>query len=166
MPVLKSASHERFAQLIAEGIRATEAYAAIGRTGSTQAASNLRRRPDVSARIEELMVQKAQIAERASEKALERAAEKQALSKEYVLTTLMEVVERSMQRVPVKGADGEWRFDAQAATKALQLLGSHQGMWIDRKEIAGAGKFANLDAEGMRQAISERLSALATKAAH
>jgi phage terminase small subunit len=166
MPILKSAVHERFAQLVAEGMRAKEAYVAIGRTGSAQAASNLRRRPDVSARIGELLAQKCRIAERASEKALERAAEKQALSKEYVLTTLMEVVERSMQRVPVKGADGEWRFDAQAATKALQLLGSHLGLFIDRKEVGKPGEFANLDAEEMRQAITERLSALASKVAH
>ncbi len=100
MTVLRNVGHERFARLVAEGMRATEAYAAIGRTGSAQAASNLRRRPDVSARIDELLAQKARIAERASEKALERAAEKQVLSKEYVLKNLMEVVERSMQRAP------------------------------------------------------------------
>ena len=63
---------------------------------------------------------------------------------DYVVRSLVEIVERSMQRVPVLTARGEqmvdeegrgvWRFDARSANKALELLGRHLGMFTDRIE--------------------------------
>lgn len=72
-----------------------------------------------------------------------------AVSSDYVLNNLVEVVERSMQRAPVVDAKGNhvtdedgrfvWRFDAKAANRALELLGKHLGLFVDnvRAEVSG-----------------------------
>ena len=64
------------------------------------------------------------------------------LSADYVLSNLREIVERSMQRAPVLTRRGEqltdaegrhvWRFDGRTASRALELLGRHLGMFADR----------------------------------
>ena len=58
---------------------------------------------------------------------------------DYVLKTLMEIVERCMQRAPVCNAKGEqildeegravWQFNGRDANKALDLLGRHLGLF-------------------------------------
>ena len=67
-----------------------------------------------------------------------------AVSADYVLSNLVEIVERSMQRAPVLTTRGKqacdedgnalWRFDAKAANKALELLGKNLGMFTDKIE--------------------------------
>ena len=72
------------------------------------------------------------------------------ISADYVLSTLMEIVERSMQRAPVLSRSGEqmvdgegrhvWRFDGRTASRALELMGRHLGLFADRvrQEHGGA----------------------------
>lgn len=72
-----------------------------------------------------------------------------AVSSDYVLSNLVEIVERSMQRAPVMTMRGEqvvddqgrnvWRFDAKAANRALELLGKHLGLFVDnvKAEVSG-----------------------------
>ena len=72
------------------------------------------------------------------------------ISVDYVINNLKEVVERCMQRAPVmvqKGqqmvqatdADGNhiWRFDANGANGALQMLGKHLKMFTEKHEHSG-----------------------------
>ena len=71
------------------------------------------------------------------------------VSADYVLSNLVEVVERSMQRAPVIDMRGNhvtdeegrhvWRFDGKTATKALELLGKHLGIFVDnvKAEVSG-----------------------------
>ncbi len=54
MPVLKNARHETFAQGLAKGMSATEAYAAAGYKGDRKAASNLWTKMDIKERVTEL----------------------------------------------------------------------------------------------------------------
>ena len=66
------------------------------------------------------------------------------VSADYVLSNLVEIVERCMQRAPVLTMKGEqvvddegrnaWRFDAKGANRALELLGKHLGMFTDKIE--------------------------------
>ena len=66
------------------------------------------------------------------------------VSADYVLSNLVEIVERCMQRAPVLTMKGEqvvddegrnvWRFDAKGANKSLELLGKHLGMFTDKIE--------------------------------
>ena len=61
------------------------------------------------------------------------------LSQEWVIDRLREIVERSMASVPVvdtKGKEtGVYSFQGTVANRALELLGKHIGMFVDRKEF-------------------------------
>lgn len=89
------------------------------------------------------LLAKASISEAIAAAKAERSA-RVAVSADYVLNNLVEIVERSMQRAPVFVGFGEqltdeegrsvWRFDGKTATRALELLGKHLGMYKDRVE--------------------------------
>lgn len=94
------------------------------------------------------LLQKTSIRE-AIEKAQAERSQRVEVTQDYVLSNLVEIVERSMQRAPVTNRKGEqikdskgrnvWCFDAKAANKALELLGKHLGLFSDRvqNEISG-----------------------------
>ena len=76
-----------------------------------------------------------------------KAIEKVALTQEWVLTRLMENAERALQHVAVLDRDGkptgEYRYDGNVANRALELLGKHRGMFIDRHEVGQPNQFAD-----------------------
>ena len=122
MPVLKNPRHERFAELLASGKTATEAYGEAGYTpGRRDAASRLSANVNIRARLRELQA---------------IAIKKTVLTKEWVLNGLIEIAERSMQHKGVmhRGRVVEFRFDAAGANRALELLGKELGMFVDRTE--------------------------------
>lgn len=57
----------------------------------------------------------------------------------WVVERLIENAERCMQGVPVLDSDGdptgEWRYEAQAANRALELLGRHFGAFDPRLKL-------------------------------
>jgi len=72
------------------------------------------------------------------------------ISVDYVINNLKEVVERCMQRAPVMTRKGDqvvqlkdeegrdvWRFDANGANGALQMLGKHLKMFTEKVEHSG-----------------------------
>jgi phage terminase small subunit len=81
--------------------------------------------------------------------ALEKRRKKTGITAEYVLSNLKEVVERCLQRAPVTDMKGKqiqdedgndlWEFNAPGANKALELLGRHLGMFVNRTELTGKG---------------------------
>ena len=85
----------------------------------------------------------------AIEKAQAKRAQRVEVTQDYVLSNLVEVVERTMQRAPVMDRKGEqvtdeegravWTFDAKGANRALELLGKHLGIFTDkiRAEVSG-----------------------------
>jgi phage terminase small subunit len=91
--------------------------------------------------------------------AVEERRKKSEITAEYVLTNLKEVVERCLQRAPVvtmKGGqvtDEEgrdvWEFNAPGANKALELLGRHLGMFVNRTELSGSLEIGSLAALAM-----------------
>lgn len=94
------------------------------------------------------LLQKTSIRE-AIEKAQAKRARRVEVTQDYVLSNLVEVVERTMQRAPVTDRKGEqvtdeegravWTFDAKNANRALELLGKHLGIFTDkiRAELSG-----------------------------
>ena len=134
MAPLRNAKHEHFAQLIVNGKTPPVAYVTAGysEAGAQQSAGRLLRDALVCSRIAHL---------RASIEApaRERAVEKAALDKTWVLTQLIENVKMAKAAEPVRDAEGnatgEYRQNLPAANKALELLGKELGMFIDRKEI-------------------------------
>ncbi len=83
--------------------------------------------------------------------ARQQLAEKVEITQEWVLGNLKTVAERCLQTAPVLGrkgdqvlvenTDGElvpaFVFNAAGATRSLELLGKHIGMFVDRTEITG-----------------------------
>jgi len=141
MAILNNPKHERFAQEMAAGKSATDAYTAAGYRPDRKNAAKLRQRDDVSRRIAELLTTRDEMARAATEKAIEELA----IDRGWVISKLVEnarialgEVKTSVSVLP-KGksepieADVTMR-DAAAANRALELLGKELGMFIDRSE--------------------------------
>ena len=94
------------------------------------------------------LLQKTSIRE-AIEKAQAKRARRVEVTQDYVLSNLVEVVERTMQRAPVLDRKGEqvtdeegravWTFDAKGANRALELLGKHLGIFTDKVKAEVSG---------------------------
>ncbi len=89
---------------------------------------------------------------RAIEVALEERSRNAGIDAQWVLDNLVEVAQRCMQKAPVREFDpvgrqmvqatdeegrNVWAFDFKGATQALQLIGKHLGMFVDKREISG-----------------------------
>lgn len=162
MPVLDNAKHERFAQEIASGKTATDAYVCAGYSGAgaSVSASRLLKNAAVANRVAELLAEREHIHAQATADAIERTA----LTKEWVIETLMENVRRAMQATPVRGEDGEERgeytYQGSVANRSLELLGKELGMFIDRKEVKRVDEFDGMNADQLRDYIARETAAL------
>lgn len=104
----------------------------------TQAAIRAGYSPKSAARIGVKLVNKSEV-QQAIEKAKVSRAKRTEITQDYVVNTLLEVVERCMQRAPVCNMKGEqvqddqgrdvWQFNGRDASRALDLLGKHLGMF-------------------------------------
>lgn len=74
-------------------------------------------------------------------------AEATELNEQWVIDRLRENVERSMVAVPVMVFDhekkqmvesGEYTYQGNVANKALELIGKHRGMFVERHQHTGA----------------------------
>jgi phage terminase small subunit len=134
MPLLKNQRHEHFAQLVAKGEKPGRAYVTAGysKSGADQSGARLLRDAQVCSRVAEL--QKA-----IEEPARERAIEKAAVDKAWVLSNLTKIVAMGMATEPVRDSEGnetgELKANLAAANKALELVGKELGMFVDRKEV-------------------------------
>ena len=83
------------------------------------------------------------------EKAQAKRAKRVEVTQDYVINNLVEIVERTMQRRPVTDRKGEqvtdeegravWTFDAKGASRALELLGKHLGVFTDKVQTEVSG---------------------------
>lgn len=108
MPALDNPKHEKFAQELAKGQSATEAYVAAGYTESRSAASRLSTNVNVVARVAELQDRGAKRAEVTIASLIQEAAEIQEAAKE----------------------DKQYS----AATAALTAKAKLAGLWVDKAE--------------------------------
>lgn len=163
--ILKNAKHEHFAQLVAGGKSPPVAYVTAGYSdgGAVQSANRLLKNADVVLRI-------AQLRKAVEEPSRERAIEKAAVDKAWVLSELIEVVKMAKQAEPVRDAEGnpigEYKQNLAAANKSLELLGKELGMFIDRSEVR-SGRLDDVpiaELEAVDQAIDAIRRARATAA--
>ncbi len=74
----------------------------------------------------------------AIQKAQEARSERTKIDQDWVIERLVGVYEASMEARPVCDKNGEekgFTFNPTAANRALELIGKHKGMFIDRKLI-------------------------------
>ena len=102
MPFLANARHERFAQELAAGKTATEAYELAGFKPNRHNAATLAHKHHISDRTREILTERKDMHERAVEKAVEKLS----LTREWVLARLVTNVERAMQASAVLDDDG------------------------------------------------------------
>jgi hypothetical protein len=163
VPTLSNARHERFAQAIADGRTAGEAYLAAGYSCGPQKARGhghrLRTREDVQIRIADLL----QARERVAEMGMERAIAQTALTKIWVLEKLRLNAERALQERPILDKDGnptgEFRYEGAVANRALELIGKSLGIFIERREQGAPGDFAHLSDAELDEELAKRLTA-------
>lgn len=96
-------------------------------------------------------------------KAQGKRTERTELTQDWVLGRLVENVERAMTARPVLDSEGEsigeFRYEGNVANRALELLGKHLEMFVDRSETTIKRAPAELtDAE-----IIDRLAAAAAR---
>jgi phage terminase small subunit len=108
MPALENQRHEKFAQALAQGMSAAEAYVSAGYAANDGNAIRLKGNERVQARVREL---------------LDRAATNVSLSREWVLEQLIDNARRAKEN-----------GDISPANRALELLGKELGMFVDRSE--------------------------------
>src|ERR1700737_824120 len=112
MGMLDNPKHELFAQELAKGKTADEAYKLAGYKENRHNASRLKTNETIQARVAEL---------------LGRVAEGVVLTRQWVIERLIENANRSMQVEKVKDREGngigEYQYKGNVANRALELLG-------------------------------------------
>lgn len=135
MAILSNPRHERFAQELASGKPASEAYELAGYKPNRGNATTLKQEQSILDRVNEILAEREKLHGQSTAEAIQRAA----LTKEWVIDRLVENVDRAMQAEEVKDSQGrltgEYRYDGSVANRALELLGKELGMFIDRKEV-------------------------------
>ena len=133
---LENARHERFAQELAKGETADAAYANAGYKPNRGNAATLKAKQSIRNRVDEI---------------LGAAADKIEVDQAYVLSSIVDTIERCKQASPVldrKGdpvlvetPDGEtvpaYAFSPLPILKGSELLGKHLGMFAERHELTG-----------------------------
>ena len=109
MPVLKNAKHERFAQELAKGKTADEAYQLAGYAENRGNATRLKANESVAARVLELA---------------ERGAELTVVTVESLITEAHDIQTKAL-------AAGQYA----AATGALTAKAKLAGKWVERAEV-------------------------------
>jgi hypothetical protein len=112
--LLNNPRHEKFSQLIASGIKPTEAYISLGysKAGAPQSANKLLKRDDVRERVNEIQ----SLAARST-------AEEVAFDQKRVLS-----------RLDVLGRKAEELGQISAAVRCEELIGKQRGMFVDRSD--------------------------------
>ena len=133
MPALQNPKHERFVQELAKGVSADKAYEAAGFKPNRGNAVTLKQKQSISNRVSEILGERESIHAQATAQAIASTA----LTKQWVIETLMENVARAMQAKPVRTDDegeatGEYQYQGSVANRALELLGKELGMFVDR----------------------------------
>ena len=168
MPVLRNPKREAYCLERVKGRTQPDAYIIAGYQAKSQAvaeaaASRLEKDPEILTRIEEL---RAKVLP-ALNKMLELKADRAVLDRAWVLERLMKNARIAMGEENVKltlrkrgsGGDDDTTStveitdrDAQAANKALELLGktNELRLWIEQVESGGAGDFDRMSTEELR----------------
>jgi phage terminase small subunit len=113
MSALKNARHERFAQELAKGKTASEAYVLAGYKPSRPHASHLQHQSNIGQRVAEILATR----ERIDTKAVERAIERTAITKQRVLEELAKIGFANMKDYMGATPEGDPYLDFSALTR-------------------------------------------------
>ncbi|WMT85580.1 terminase small subunit [Pelagibacterium sp. 26DY04] len=160
MPALKNAKHEAFAQGLAKGLSASEAYVAAGYKESRSAASRLSTNVNIEARVSELVGKGAERAEATVERVLHEMARlgfsdvRKAFTPGGALlppqewdddfaaaVAAVEVVSRNTNEKDAEGRtviEHVHKIKMWDKNSALEKIAKHLGMFVERVEHSGS----------------------------
>lgn len=162
MPALIEPRWENAAQFRASGKGIGESYREAGFKGKPAVATDFFKRPDIQARVAE--IQRDRFAN--ERRATEIAVKKVAVDKEWVLQRLMYNAEQSLRGRPMRNGKGEviagmfTQPNESAANRALELIGNHLGMFIQRHEIGQPGDFQRMSDDELNESLTVQARAL------
>ena len=139
MPKLENDRHERFALEYCIDRNGTQAAIRAGYSPKTanEQAGRLLAKVSIRSRVRELQ---------------EEQRERLCVNADWTVLKLIELTERCMQAKPVLAWDkeskqyietGEYQFDSRGANRALELLGTHFGMFSDKQEPAAVASLVD-----------------------
>jgi phage terminase small subunit len=133
-----TAKQQRFVDEYLVDLNATQAAIRAGYSQKTagQIGDENLKKPEIAAAVQ---------------KAMDERAKKVGVSAEYVLSTIIDTIERCRQAAPVLDRKGEpvlvttplgsvapaYTFEANAVLKGAELLGKHLKMFTDKTELTG-----------------------------
>lgn len=89
------------------------------------------------------------------------------ITQDYVISKIVETVEKCSEAIPVLNKDGEptgeYRFDSSGALKGLDMLGKHVGAFAERLELTGKDG-APLNEPMSDLELARRVAVILTKA--
>ena len=132
---------------MAKGMGPTASYVAGGYRPTPASASKFFRRPEIDARVREIIAEKHKIEARATDKAVEKLA----ITKEWILDMLRYNAIRAQRGQPILDKNGvqipgqfTGKPDISASNRALELLGRERGLFINKHEVGKPGDFDHL----------------------
>lgn len=157
MPALKNQKWELCALAMAGGSTQREAYRAGGLKFDPSSASKLFNRPEMKARIQEIIAERAATERQVARRAVEEAA----IDRAWVVRHLRHNALTAMRGHPLYDRAGRPLLDAsgnprygkpdhQAAATSLRLIGLDLGMFVNRSEVGAPGDFARMSDDELR----------------
>src|SRR5262245_29177276 len=138
MPVLRNVRHENFAQELAKGKVAHEAYVLAGYRPNRGNATRLKLNEAIIARVKEL---------------IERTAANAAARAEVTVVSLLnELEDARKQAVEIN--------QPSAAVSAIVAKAKVAGLIVDRKEVGKPGEFESMNVDELREHIAREAAAL------
>lgn len=155
-----AARHELFAQNLANGMSAVDAYLSACGKKNRRYASALGQREDISGRVAEILAEREVIHAQATAIAVEKTG----LTKAWVIEKMREnalvaLGEKKIRLTVLRKGETEpvevevTAHNPQAATRALELLGREVNAFVEKKEIGAPGDFAAMSDEELLEMI-------------
>lgn len=162
MSALSDPRREKACQARASGKTQEASYTEGGYSYKPASATRFFRLPEIAARISEIHTDRLRLEQRSTE----IAAKKVAVDKEWVLQRLMYNAEQSLRGRPMRNGKGEviagmfTQPNESAANRALELIGNHLGMFIQRHEIGQPGDFQRMSDDELNESLTVQARAL------
>lgn len=145
MPILSDPKREKFANFCARGVPTIDAYTRAGYKRNTGNATTFRKRPDISKRIDELLLQM----QNNNEEELKTFLEDTGLTQTYIIRAMLETAQEAKEAQ---------KFAVAAET--FKAIGSELfGMFMERKHLTVENNNVHptatttINIEGLNQAL-------------
>jgi hypothetical protein len=156
MPELPSQRQERFCQYAVTGMTDEQAYAAAGYKPNRGNPRRLKAKDSIRQRI-------AEIQREISSKTQQVVVEQDTITRQYLVDALIENIEKSLGRQPVKiGADGvpTYTYRGEVANNGIKMAGGECGMFKDKAEVTHRMDFDDLSDEQLLLRLRDETEAL------